>query len=391
MWSERCPFRLAAIAALLRLLVGVGCPPAQAQMETRSSLQIGGGFFALAVGDFNGDGVLDLAAVNGLPTGSIQILLGNGDGTFRSGDTYSVAVFPTAVVTASLRNNGILDLVINDKLSDDVWVMLGNGDGTFRSAVAYHTTAESYTVAVGDLTGDGKIDVIALEQHGTGGESCSCVEVLPGKGDGTFGAPITTALPHGMGGYAMTSGDFNDDGKLDVAVVGETFPVYNAVTLLGNGQGAFAVDGSYLVSSLPGSIAARNFTSSQRKLDLAVTNDTGASLSILLGYGNGKFQPSVYYTSYNPSSVVADDLDGDGKIDLAVADSGPPPQREPCLSIFKGNGDGTFQTGVCYPAMAAFVVDGDFNGDGKLDIAVLGGLNSTVTVLLNTGVVSFSP
>ena len=260
---------------------------AVAQFETRATFSTQTNPYSLAVGDFNGDGVLDLAAVNGLPTGSIQILMGNGDGTFRSGDTYSVAVFPTAVVTASLRNNGILDLVINDKLSDDVWVMLGNGDGTFRSAVAYPTTAESYTVAVGDFTGDGKIDVIALEQHGTGGQSCSCVEVLPGRGDGTFGAPVTTVLPHGIGGYAMTSGDFNDDGKLDVAVVGETFPVYNAVILLGNGQdGAFAVDGSYLVSSLPGSIAAGNFTNSQRKLDLAVTNDTGASLSILLGYGD---------------------------------------------------------------------------------------------------------
>jgi hypothetical protein len=188
-----------ALFAACAMMLGL---PAQAQFETRSSVPVDAPAIALTavVGDFNGDGILDLADVNGLPTtGGVDILLGNGDGTFRSGATYIVGIFPSSGAEASLRNNGILDLVFNDKLNDDVWVMLGNGDGTFQPAVAYSTTAESYMVALGDFEGNGTIDIVATEGYNTAGtEDCNCVEVLPGNGDGTFGAPITTPLPYGL-------------------------------------------------------------------------------------------------------------------------------------------------------------------------------------------------
>jgi hypothetical protein len=365
---------------------------AAAQFETRSSLKANGYTASFVVGDFDRDGALDLATVIAQPgAGGVAIYLGNGDGTFRAGASYSVGAFPHFGAAASFRNNGILDLVISDKLNNAVWVMLGNGDGTFQPAVAYPTTAESFTVAVGDFNGDGKIDIIALEETSTSGKLCECVEVLLGKGDGTFGTPIRTALPDKLAGYAIATGDFNNDGKLDVAVSGETFPAYNAVILLGNGAGGFTVDGNYIVSNVPDAIATGYFTASKDKLDLAVANEEGGSFSVLLGYGNGKFEQPVNYPAFECDWVLAEDFDGDGRVDLAVSDSGPPPQQISGVSIFKGNGDGTFQAGVLYPATVGFLAAGDFNGDGKIDIVGLYGLKGSIITLLNTGVVSFSP
>ncbi len=379
------------IALLATWFISFG-PRAVAQFETRSNLHVSGYTASFVVGDFNGDGALDLATVIADPArGGVAIYLGNGDGTFRAGATYTVGIFPTFGATASFRNNGVLDLVINDKLNNSVWVMLGNGDGTFQPAVAYPTTAESYTVGVGDFNGDGKTDIIALEGHNTSGEYCDCVEVLLGKGDGTFGTPIRTSLPDKLAGYAIATGDFNNDGKLDVAVVGETFPAYNAVIMLGNGAGGFTVDGDYIVSNVPDAIATGYFTASKDKLDLAVANEEGGSVSVLLGYGNGKFEQPVNYPAFECDWVLAEDFDGDGKIDLAVSDSSPLPQQISGVSIFKGNGDGTFQAGVLYPATVGFLAAGDVNGDGKIDIVGLYGLKGSIITLLNTGVVSFSP
>jgi hypothetical protein len=367
---------------------------AQAQFENRSSVLVNGSSIAISVvvGDFNGDGILDLADINGLPTtGGVNILLGNGDGTFRAGQTYIVGTFPLYGATASLRNNGVLDLVLNDKLNDNIWVMLGNGDGTFQPAVAYPTSAESYMVEVGDFTGQGKLDIIATEGVSTGTYVCNCVEVLPGNGDGTFGPPITTPLPYGLTGYFIAPGEFNDDGKLDVAVVGEAFPSYEVAILLGNGDGTFTADEDYLVSETPTAMTTGYFTGSRKRLDLAVLSGVYSSLSVLLGDGNGTFKESVYYDVSFPGGVAAQDFSGDGKIDLAVTELGPPPQQQPSVAIFKGNGNGTFRSPVLYPFYAGFIESGDFNGDGKPDLVGVGGNPSYITVLLNTGVVTFSP
>jgi hypothetical protein len=395
-WGFLVPFRIIAAAALLAALPASLASPAQAQFETRASLFLADESpYSVVVGDFNRDGVLDLAEINELPTGSVEILLGNGDGTFRLGATYPVAVFPWYGATASLRHNGILDLVVSDKLSDDVWVMLGNGDGTFQPAVGYPTSAGSYMVSLGDFTGDGKIDIITLEGTNTQGGLCYCVEVLAGNGDGTFGAPITTPLPYGMGGYAMANGDFNDDGKSDVAVVGEAFPSYEAAILLGNGDGTFSADGSYLLAASPGSIAAGYFTSDKTKVDLAISN--GGALSVLLGNGDGTFQQPASYDANFASWVIAQDLDGDGKTDLAASDFGELLSVEfpPGVNVLKGNGDGTFQASVFYPAgtktEANYVASGDFNNDGLADLALVGSRGSFLISLLNTGSATFSP
>ncbi len=364
--------------------------PALAQFETRTSTStLPYGPTSVAIGDFNRDGKLDVAVVEtDRSSGNVAILLGNGDGTFRAGASYAVAVQPFYAAAASFRNNGILDLVVGDSLSENVYVMLGNGDGTFQPAVAYPTSGRPNVVGAGVFTGSGRIDIIALTEF-----ICNCVEVLPGNGDGTFGAAVITPVPSNISGFGMASGDFDGDGKLDVAVSGFFGSANQVDILLGNGDGSFRADGFYPVSSSPYSIASGHFNA-DRKIDLAVGNYQGNSISVLLGNGNGTFGQAVDYGTYFPTWVAVGDLNGDGKEDLVVSNSGSvaiPPTAS--VSVLMGNGDGTFQPGVVYPAGGnlKYVAIGDFNGDHKPDLVAVDDLGGAVITLLNTGVVSFTP
>jgi hypothetical protein len=361
--------------------------PAAAQFETRASFSAQPNRpYSVAVGDFNRDGDLDVAVVNFLPTGSVAILFGNGDGTFRTGETYAVGVQPEYAATVSFRKNGILDLVVGDSLSDDVYVMLGNGDGTFQSPVSYPTSGEPFVVGSGDFTSDGRMDIIALTQPA--GE-CDCIEVLPGNGDGTFGAAIITPVPYGIDGFTLATGDFNGDKKVDVAVTGQFLGANQVDILLGNGDGTFRANGFYDVSLSPNSIVAADLTGSN-KLDLAVGVDPG--VQILLGNGDGTFQQPVLYPTNYPDSIVAGDLNGDGKLDLAV--SNPHIEVDPSgISVFTGNGDGTFQPAVLFPAGDSlnYVGVGDFNNDGKPDLLAADFVGEATITLLNTGAAIFSP
>jgi hypothetical protein len=360
-------------------------PPVHAQFETRSSSGVG--LFrpiSVTVGDFNRDGNLDIAVVSYLPTGQVSIFLGNGDGTFRPGKAYAVAVQPLYAATASFRNNGILDLVVGDSLSDDVYVMLGNGDGTFQPAVAYPTNGRPEVVATGDFNGDGKIDIASVA-----GYACDCLEILPGNGDGTFGAPVVA--PFTLLDYTIAVGDFNGDGNLDVATIGDTG--FEVAILLGNGDFTFRQGDDYTVGSSPESIATGYFNRDD-KIDLAVAVFEGVGVGVLLGNGNGIFQQPVFYDTWFPTSVAVGDFNGDGKADLVASNAGSAANLfASTVSVFLGNGDGTFQPGVMYPAgkEASYVAVGDFNGDHQPDLVVVDGSRDAAITLLNTGVAGFSP
>jgi len=182
-----------------------------------------------------------------------------------------------------------------------------------------------------------------------------------------------------------------------VAVSGESFSGDQVDILLGNGNGTFTAYGYYPVSATPQSIAVGYFTSDKTKLDLAVANYLGSSVSVLLGNGDGTFQQSVYYPTSFPTWVIAQDLDGDGNIDLAASNVGLPEftkEYPPGVSVLKGNGDGTFEPGVFYrsgnKSGVNYVAAGDFNGDHRPDLALVVESGQVIT-LLNTGAVTFSP
>jgi hypothetical protein len=244
----------------------------------------------------------------------------------------------------------------------------------FDFATGYQQPQSNPTsVVTGDFNGDGKLDLAATNYNH------SDVGILLGNGDGTFG-PVAT---YAAGSYPLSVavGDFNADGKLDLAVACNNQS--NSVNiLLGNGDGTFQRAVSYTAGSVSVSVAAGDFNA-DGKLDLVVANAQSNDVSILLGNGNGTFQTAVSYgVGSGPQSVAVGDFNADGKPDLAVAnlDSND-------VSILLGNGDGTFHTAVSYGAGSGprSVAIGDFNADGKLDLAVANFNSADVSILLGNG------
>src|SRR3989442_8669497 len=181
-----------------------------------------------AVGDFSGDGKLDLAVVNSGST-TVSVLLGNGDGTFQTPLTVDVGGSnPTYVVAADFNGDGKLDLAVATygcfgygaagpcpTVSNAISVLLGNGDGTFQAARTFEAGSGPNAVAVGDFNADGKLD-LAVADYGPSTLRATTVSVLLGNGDGTFQAPLTFHARRSPAFVAVA--DFNGDSKLDLAV-----------------------------------------------------------------------------------------------------------------------------------------------------------------------------
>ncbi len=329
----------------------------------------------IAAGDFTGDGKLDLVIANNIYSGTISILLGNGDGTFQPAQQYELGAgtYPSSMVAGDFNGDGRLDLaVVIVGQSDvaalpgigDVAVLLGNGDGTFQPQVDYALGIgagfdSSRDIVAGDFTGNGHLDLAVTDQLAGGSDAVpGTVCVLLGNGDGTFQPEVQYAA--GLDPDGIVAGDFNGDGRLDLAVPNEDS---NDVSVfLGNGDGTFQPQVIYAVGSDPDAIVAGDFGGNGH-FDLAVANEESSDVSVLLGNGDGTFQPQVTYAAGSfPYDIVAGDFTGDGKLDLAVTGDG--------IHILLGNGDGTFQPAKSVSAIIdSDLVTGDFNSDGRIDLA----------------------
>ena len=215
----------------------------------------------------------------------------------------------------------------------------------------------------------------------------SNVSVLLGNGDGTF--QPAASYTAGEGPAALALGDFTQDGKLDLAV-GDFYcgtPCGRVIVLLGNGDGTFQSPVSYSAGAQPISLAAEDL-SGDGKMDLVEANNSSSNVSVLLGNGDGTFQAAVNYgVSSDAVSVALGDFNGDARPDLAVADL-----YSNEVSLLLGNGDGTFQPAVNYPVGSNpnSVAVGDFDGDGRLDLAVADSGSTTVSILLQAPTISLS-
>ena len=349
---------------------------------------------SVAVGDFNRDGVPDVAVAN-YGSNTVSVLLGNGDGTFQPALTLAADANPEFVAVSDFNRDGVPDLVVACSGSNSVSVFLGNGDGTFQPARNFAANG-GQSVAVGDFNGDGVQDLAVADYNLNNVPGSDTVSVLLGNGGGTF-QPARTFATAGMNPVTVAVGDFNGDGRPDLAVTNSANTSSGAVpgnvsVLLGNGDGTFQPARTLNVGITPAFVAVRDFNGDGRQ-DLAVANFRSSTVSVLLGNGDGTFLAARNFAAgAGPLSFAVGDFNGDGVSDVAVANFDFNIQGPNTVSVLLGNPDGTFQAPLSFGAGTNpdSVAVGDFNGDGLQDLAVANFNSNTVSVLINNTVAALN-
>jgi hypothetical protein len=332
---------------------------------------------AIATGDFNGDGIPDVAVAY-LEDGTVGVMFGNGSGGFGAQTLYPVGKHPYSIAVGDLNHDGSPDIVVANETDGTVTVLLNTGTGAFTTKGTYTVGRLPTGVAIGDLNGDGIPD-LAVTNYGA-----NDVSILIGAGDGSFTPGSTPTLAGQTNPYNVVIADFNGDGNQDVAFT--NFQSGSAEVYLGNGNGSFQSPtiltipslagggGSAPVGSIgPSSIAVGDFNR-DGNLDFAVGTAGGNTVAIFLGNGDGGFTSSAIQTLNFPISIAVGDVNNDGIPDIVNVNP-----NFNSVTVLEGNGDGTFTARWQFPTSTSTapstpgaqpwaIALADFNHDGKLDI-----------------------
>lgn len=336
----------------------------------------------LALADLDGDGRLDAVTANN-GSDDVTILLNDGSGALAAAGTLAAGAGPTDVAPADFDGDGAIDLAVVNGSDSNVGIYLGAGDGSFGEATTVEVGLFPESIVAADFNGDGAADFATADLFG------DTVTVRLGNGDGTFAEAITVDVSPGPNG--MAAGDFDGDGVTDLAVtLDDAFPGEVAI-LLGDGSGNFAVQSPTLVvGDSPLSVAVGDLDGDGEE-DLAVPNWGEDTVSVFFGEGDGSFQEGpVLDAGLVPEDVAIADLDGDGIADIVTLDGFGSETADGLLIVLPGVGDGTFDAIVSFDLGAgpSAVEVGDLDGDGLLDVVTAHFDSDDAAYLLNLGGVS---
>lgn len=370
----------AAACGLASVLACTTPAGAQAQFQLPSpqtTLPAGNIPLGVATADFALTGYPGVVATNSR-SNSITVYLGKGTGTFQSPFTYPTCTNPSAVLATDLNGDGYPDIAVACPAAATVDVFLNMGNGSFNPAVAV-SAPDPVAMASGDFTGNGHVDLAVA--NGTGS-----ITVLIDNPATNFTSYTSTSISVGSSLSGIVTGDFNHDGHLDLAV--SVSGSKQVRVLFGDGTGNFTPSGSYKVGTQPVALATGDFNH-DGNLDLAAINAPDNTVSILLGSASGKFTAMSAAPAVGPKPVAIEiaDVNFDGNPDVIVFDDATASSTtHGAVAILLGNGDGTLQPAQYenlsdIPGTTAAI--GDFNRDGKPDLAIAQQMAGNIALLLN--------
>jgi hypothetical protein len=303
--------------------------------------------------------------------------------SFGQLNTLGADLSSSAVAVGDLNGDGMPDMVVANSITPNgtVSVFLNDGHGGFGAATQYAAGNNPKAIVLGDFNGDGKLDIAVGDKVVPWGT----VAVLFGDGHGSFSAPTFTLVGPVV---SLAAGDFNGDGHLDLVAIDQYAGYSAAVELLNNGQGGFQQPRGFYTDLMGSSVAAADFNG-DGKLDLAIANSVlpNGYVTVLDGDGQGGFTKVGQFASgINSKCVAVGDLNGDGRPDLVVADTA---LTTGGVGVLLNNGQGGFLPVSVYGAGTNpwWVAVGDFNGDGNLDVVAANNVspNGGVSVLEGDG------